>query len=264
LAYYDTNKIDVDSPDSLLDALAAVFHSMSKSSDRLGVLSPKAYVKRLKIDNELFRGYEHQDAQEFLNFLLNSSSEQLGKLNKAKGLAPSTSFIQDIFEGTLVNETKCICCETVTTRTETFLDLSLDIQSDCTIRDCLRSFSSREMLNKGDKYFCDRCQVRQEAFKWYCFEFSFFSPMLCLLISLTIQLAHSKAAAGVGVTTQALQVHGERSAIGQTFVRGQVPRRAQDPRVGLSRGQVVRAVRGGGSHWQQYATRALRRHDQIK
>ena len=66
----------------------------------------------------------------------------------------------------MVNETKCICCETVTTREEKFLDLSLDVQSDCSIRECMKSFSAREMLNKTDKYFCDRCQVRQEAFKW--------------------------------------------------------------------------------------------------
>lgn len=48
---------------------------------------------------------------------------------------------------------------------EHFLDLSVDIKSDCHIRDCLRQFSTREMLDKADKFFCERCQVRQEAFK---------------------------------------------------------------------------------------------------
>ena len=47
---------------------------------------------------------------------------------------PNTGFklprtwLQEIFEGTLVNETRCLNCETVTSRDEAFLDLSLEIE----------------------------------------------------------------------------------------------------------------------------------------
>jgi hypothetical protein len=37
------------------------------------------------------------------------------------------TFIHDIFEGTLTNETKCLSCETITSKDESFLDLSIDI-----------------------------------------------------------------------------------------------------------------------------------------
>ena len=48
------------------------------------------------------------------------------------------TWIHDIFEGTLTNETKCLCCETVRTREESFLDLSLDIEQNSSVTSCLR------------------------------------------------------------------------------------------------------------------------------
>ena len=53
----------------------------------------------------------------------------------------------------------------MTTREEKFIDLSLDVQGDCTLRECLRAFNAREMIDKGDKYYCDTCCLRQEAFR---------------------------------------------------------------------------------------------------
>ena len=50
---------------------------------RTGVLSPKRFVARLKRDNELFRSFQHQDAHEFLNFLLNSCCDILEKEARA-------------------------------------------------------------------------------------------------------------------------------------------------------------------------------------
>jgi hypothetical protein len=83
----------------------------------------------------LFRGLEHQDAQEFLNYLLNACSDALDKEAKeahaARGgeaasaasadsgaalvpaAAASTSFIKGLFEGVLANETKYVLYESV-------------------------------------------------------------------------------------------------------------------------------------------------------
>lgn len=62
-----------------------------------------------------------------------------------------------IFQGILTNETRCLRCETVTARDETFLDLSLDIEQNSSITSCLKNFSSTETLNAEDKFFCDKC-----------------------------------------------------------------------------------------------------------
>jgi ubiquitin C-terminal hydrolase len=45
-------------------------------------VSPKSFVQRLKQDNELFRSFMHQDAHEFLNFLLNDCCETLERKQK--------------------------------------------------------------------------------------------------------------------------------------------------------------------------------------
>ena len=45
-------------------------------------VSPKQFVQRLKHDNELFRSFMHQDAHEFLNFLLNDKAQVQIELNE--------------------------------------------------------------------------------------------------------------------------------------------------------------------------------------
>ncbi len=90
-----------------------------------------ANVTRLPID--LFDNYMQQDAHEFLNYLLNTVADilqeekkqekQNGRL-KNNGTAITTdtepeqnkadpSWVHDIFQGTLTNETRCLNCETV-------------------------------------------------------------------------------------------------------------------------------------------------------
>ena len=73
------------------------------------------------------------------------------------------SFVSDIFQGVLASETRCLHCETVTARDETFFDLSIDIEDNQSVSSCLRNFSAREKLKGADKFFCDTCRRLQEA-----------------------------------------------------------------------------------------------------
>ncbi|KAG4989909.1 hypothetical protein JHK84_032461 [Glycine max] len=163
---------------------------ISSQKKKTGVIAPKRFVQRLKKQNELFRSYMHQDAHEFLNFLLNELVDILEKeAQSAKndqetsppsekaangpknGLAngakkePLVTWVHKNFQGILTNETRCLRCETVTARDETFFDLSLDIEQNSSITSCLKNFSSTETLNAEDKFFCDKCCSLQEAQK---------------------------------------------------------------------------------------------------
>ena len=40
-------------------------------------MAPKRFIQRLRKDNELFRSHMHQDAHEFLNFVLNCCCDLL-------------------------------------------------------------------------------------------------------------------------------------------------------------------------------------------
>jgi ubiquitin C-terminal hydrolase len=75
------------------------------------------------------------------------------------------SWVQDLFSGILTNETRCLTCETITSRDETFLDLSIDIDQNTSVTSCLRQFSASEMLCQRNKYSCERCCSLQEAEK---------------------------------------------------------------------------------------------------
>lgn len=75
------------------------------------------------------------------------------------------SWVQELFSGILTNETRCLTCETITSRDETFLDLSIDIDQNTSVTSCLRQFSASEMLCQRNKYSCERCCSLQEAEK---------------------------------------------------------------------------------------------------
>jgi ubiquitin C-terminal hydrolase len=47
-----------------------------------GTIAPQAFIAKLKRDNELFRSTMHQDAHEFLNYLINRVVEDLEEEDK--------------------------------------------------------------------------------------------------------------------------------------------------------------------------------------
>uniref|UniRef100_A0A915CTD4 Ubiquitin carboxyl-terminal hydrolase n=1 Tax=Ditylenchus dipsaci TaxID=166011 RepID=A0A915CTD4_9BILA len=75
------------------------------------------------------------------------------------------TWIHEIFQGTLTNETRCLNCETVSSKDEDFLDLSVDIEQNVSISHCLRNFSNMETLCGDQKYYCENCCSKQEAQK---------------------------------------------------------------------------------------------------
>jgi ubiquitin C-terminal hydrolase len=77
------------------------------------------------------------------------------------------TWIHELFQGILVNETKCLNCESVSSKDENFLDLSVDVEQNTSISHCLQEFSSMEMLCGECKYYCDNCSSKQEAEKRY-------------------------------------------------------------------------------------------------
>ncbi|MBN3294797.1 UBP46 hydrolase, partial [Polypterus senegalus] len=152
-------------------------HSATSKSTPLGnVTSTTAYAVK-----DLFDNYMQQDAHEFLNYLLNTVADILqeekkqekhhGKLksgvssNKAEEKKTEPTWVHDIFQGTLTNETRCLNCETVSSKDEDFLDLSVDVEQNTSITHCLRDFSNTETLCSEYKYYCETCCSKQEAQK---------------------------------------------------------------------------------------------------
>lgn len=164
---------------TLLSTLRDLFCAISSQPRGLGTIAPQAFINQLKCDNEFFRSTLHQDAHEFFNVLINSIAETLEveerKRAEDEGRPPSMvgtgfaaharTWVHQLFEGILTNETRCLTCETVTSRDEAFLDLSIDIEQNTSVTACLRQFSASEMLCQRNKFSCDRCCGLQEAEK---------------------------------------------------------------------------------------------------
>lgn len=177
-------------PPTLFSALRSLFLHISTNPVEKGTVAPRAFIDKLKEVNELFRSTMHQDAHEFLNYLLNKIVEEVEQArthtaedlsNSVATLAPTVlsnsgstnsgtppedaTLVHRLFEGVLTSETRCLTCETVSSRDECFLDLSIDIEENSSVTACLRQFSASEMLCQKNKFFCDSCCDLQEAEK---------------------------------------------------------------------------------------------------
>jgi ubiquitin carboxyl-terminal hydrolase 9/13 len=76
------------SPPTLLSALRSLFLFISKHPEDKGVVAPRAFIDKLKEVNELFRSTMHQDAHEFLNYLLNKVAEDIEDEKRQGGTLP--------------------------------------------------------------------------------------------------------------------------------------------------------------------------------
>nr|XP_020475070.1 ubiquitin carboxyl-terminal hydrolase 3 isoform X2 [Monopterus albus] len=145
-----------------------------------------------------FRGYQQQDAHEFMRYLLDHLHRELQyshngaslpvspqdrvQLSKAEGkgfINGTASVVTSVFGGVLQNEVNCLICGTESQKFDPFLDLSLDIPSQfrqkrskdqepgptCTLRDCLCSFTDLEELDETELYYCHKCKARQKSTK---------------------------------------------------------------------------------------------------
>jgi ubiquitin C-terminal hydrolase len=43
------------------------------------------------------------------------------------------------------------------------MNLSVDIEKNTSLSHCLKKFSTKELLNMGDKFYCESCNTKQVA-----------------------------------------------------------------------------------------------------
>ncbi|RPA96732.1 cysteine proteinase [Choiromyces venosus 120613-1] len=147
--------------------------------------------------NEMFRNNDQQDAQEFLEFLLDGLHEDLnphanhGKLRplneeeeRRRERLPAQrasviewerythnnfSVVVNWFQGQLSSKLSCLVCKRTSTTYSPFMYLSLPIpaskSSTFTLRDCLEEFVKEETLEGDDAWHCPQCKKARKATK---------------------------------------------------------------------------------------------------
>jgi len=66
----------------LISALRSLYIHISQNPADKGTIAPRAFIDKLKELNEAFRNTMHQDAHEFLNYLLNKIVEEIEEEKK--------------------------------------------------------------------------------------------------------------------------------------------------------------------------------------
>lgn len=138
LDYKITHKSVLPNQETLLTSLADLYHCIATQKKKTGTISPKKFVARLRREKAIFNNYNQHDAHEFFNYLLNTIADLLAAETKASGDTDNgdsssekhanKTWIRDIFQGTLTNVTRCLNCESLSSKDEDFLDLSVEIQ----------------------------------------------------------------------------------------------------------------------------------------
>ncbi|MGH0187992.1 UNVERIFIED_CONTAM: hypothetical protein FKN15_027483 [Acipenser sinensis] len=162
-------KVQPRKKESLLTCLSDLFNSIATQKKKVGVIPPKKFISRLRKENELFDNYMQQDAHEFLNYLLNTIADLLqeekkqekqngklqnGSVESEEADKPDLTWVHEIFQGTLTNETRCLNCEAEEKKNY--------YNSTHTYR---WGFSNTETLCSECKYYCEQCRSKQEAQK---------------------------------------------------------------------------------------------------
>ncbi|MBN3295143.1 UBP49 hydrolase, partial [Amia calva] len=176
--------LDLRQQMSLCHELHTLFRVMW--SGRWALVSPFAMLHSVWNLIPAFRGYDQQDAQEFLCELLDKVQQELeSEGTKRKIVIPISQrkltkqvlkVVNTIFHGQLLSQVTCLTCNYKSNTVEPFWDLSLEFperyhcvekgvgalayHSDCTLTEMLAKFTETEAL-EGRIYACDQCNSKR-------------------------------------------------------------------------------------------------------
>lgn len=189
----------------MTEELRKVLLALSKGEETKKAISPEALFHVIWKVVPRFRGYQQQDAHEFLRYMLDRLHMELLALLPSdlatamqNNLSPysrrrlssqhsSHSLVTSIFGGMLQSEVTCQVCKASSKKHDPFLDLSIDIpnhfvrehrkskdsadgvggekRKNCDLHDCLKKFTDVEELADSERFLCGRCNRKQPATK---------------------------------------------------------------------------------------------------
>nr|XP_034995282.1 ubiquitin carboxyl-terminal hydrolase 2 isoform X2 [Zootoca vivipara]XP_034995284.1 ubiquitin carboxyl-terminal hydrolase 2 isoform X2 [Zootoca vivipara]XP_034995285.1 ubiquitin carboxyl-terminal hydrolase 2 isoform X2 [Zootoca vivipara]XP_034995286.1 ubiquitin carboxyl-terminal hydrolase 2 isoform X2 [Zootoca vivipara]XP_034995287.1 ubiquitin carboxyl-terminal hydrolase 2 isoform X2 [Zootoca vivipara]XP_034995288.1 ubiquitin carboxyl-terminal hydrolase 2 isoform X2 [Zootoca vivipara]XP_03 len=175
---------------ALMAEFAKLIQALWTSSPNESV-SPSEFKTQIQRYAPRFVGYNQQDAQEFLRFLLDGlhsevnrvlvrpkgnqdsldhlTDDEKGRQMWMKYLAREDSRIGDLFVGQLKSSLTCSECGYCSTAFDPFWDLSLPIAKknygEVNLIDCMYLFTKEDILDGDEKPTCCRCKARTKCMK---------------------------------------------------------------------------------------------------
>lgn len=173
LALTEPLEVHLEPPGPLTMAMSQFLTEMQEA--RKGVVTPKELFAQVCKKAVRFKGYQQQDSQELLRYLLDgmraeehqrvskgvlkalgNSTEKLDEelKNKVKDFEKKTSapsFVDRIFGGELTSTIMCDACGTVSLVHESFLDLSLPVLDDQSGKKSINDKNLKKTVENEDK-----------------------------------------------------------------------------------------------------------------
>jgi len=161
-------------------------------------ITPTSFKRIIGEKDDTWNEHNHQDSQQFLNFLISkleeeigvnvnfipgnyslSSNENISSLPLLAGYAWSQhqskeySPLKEMFDGMTLIANKCSCCSNISNNFEPFNTLQVSIPmkdpskemlKEFTIEDCLDHMIKEEQFDKNNLYDCQLCGLKNKAF----------------------------------------------------------------------------------------------------
>eukprot|EP00439_Symbiodinium_sp_Y106_P067474 s1051_g11.t1 len=150
-----------DADRAQLGAVSRAFLATIRSLWSASTLEPavpgqlKACISAASASNEIFAGSSQQDAQEFLQALLEALDRDLTDSQEAEG----PSLVSEILEGQLCSEVRCSGCQGVNQTCDSFWSLPLPLPPTgrASLASVLATFCREEALEEADNWRCESC-----------------------------------------------------------------------------------------------------------
>ncbi|KAJ6815891.1 ubiquitin carboxyl-terminal hydrolase 17-like [Iris pallida] len=140
-----------------------------KAKQGTSPLSPIRIISHIKkIGRNLDRGRE-EDAHEFLRYAIDAMHsaclKEAGASEEGR-MSEDLTLIEFIFGGYLQSKIRCMRCNGKSEQHERMMDLNVEIHGDVrTLGEALTHFTTTEILDGGNKYYCNRCKSYERAKK---------------------------------------------------------------------------------------------------
>ncbi|KAL0213855.1 hypothetical protein P9112_006039 [Eukaryota sp. TZLM1-RC] len=135
------------SDNNITNSLRELFACMDAYPRPYGSLEPRAFLSTFKSNEARFQGNDQQDSHEVFQSLLTHLPE----------------FISNIFKGEGYYSTRCMECDYVSTRSQSFFDLPVEITENVSLITAINSLFDPEIMSNDDQIHCDNCHLKTEC-----------------------------------------------------------------------------------------------------
>ncbi|CAI5708740.1 unnamed protein product [Peronospora destructor] len=139
-----------------MKALQKLFAQMQFGNE--SYYDPTEFASTLSLNNVM-----QQDAQEFSKLLL----AHLRTIFRQSRFSSHWDLVDRIFQGQINYVTKCLRCKNKSKRSSFYYEISLNIKGHKSVDDCIKSYLAAEVLEGENKYFCEHCNIKQCAERFF-------------------------------------------------------------------------------------------------